>query len=63
MIKNEVVVRWVSKQGMQAGIKTVMTRRGGLIHALWVAEHERMSNRRLEQYIPVPQPSISDQRL
>ena len=36
----EIIVHWVNKYGVPMDIKT---RRGGLIHALWQAEHEKRS--------------------
>jgi hypothetical protein len=40
----EIVVHWVNKHGIEMDIKT---RRGGLIHALWMAEHEKRSRKRV----------------
>lgn len=42
--EEEIVVHWVNKHGIEMDIKT---RRGGLIHALWLAEHEKRSRKRV----------------
>lgn len=36
--EEEIVVHWVNKHGIPMDVKT---RKGGLIHALWLAEHEK----------------------
>jgi hypothetical protein len=52
--QEEIVVKWVNKYGVPMDIKT---RRGGLIHALWMAEHEKRSRKRLAE-ANEPQPHI-----
>lgn len=53
--EEEIVVHWVNKYGVPMDIKT---RRGGLIHALWMAEHEKRSRKQIAE--DVEQPSIID---
>lgn len=52
--EEEIVVHWVNKHGIEMDIKT---RRGGLIHALWMAEHEKRSRKQIAND---EQPSIID---
>lgn len=49
--EEEIIVHWVNKYGVPMDIKT---RRGGMIHALWQAEHERRSRKRLEEQVEQP---------
>lgn len=63
---DEIVVHWVNTYGVPMDIKT---RRGGLIHALWLAEHEKragvetkgsLRNRRGAEAKKAEQPAIID---
>jgi hypothetical protein len=40
----EIVVHWVNKYGVHMDIKTM---KGGIIHTLWLAEHERRSRKKI----------------
>jgi hypothetical protein len=51
----EIIVHWVNKYGVPMDIKT---RRGGMIHALWQAEHERRNRKRLQGAQTIEQPKI-----
>ena len=44
--EEEIIVKWVNKYGIPMDVKT---RKGGLIHALWLAEHEKRSKKRISE--------------
>ena len=46
----EIIVHWVNKYGVGMDIKT---RKGGLIHALWLQENERRSRKQLDGAIDI----------
>jgi hypothetical protein len=42
----EIVVHWINKHGIYMDVKT---RKGGLIHKLWLQELEKRNKKKLEQ--------------